>query len=290
MRSMTGFGAGEQCIDGGKLAVEIRSVNHRYLDVRVRVGRELADLQPVVEQRARERLSRGRFDVAVRLDNLGAVGGNLVDRARAKAVYAELCALRDDLAPKQEVPLSMIAQAPGVFVSPLSQRWDALREAFAVAFDRAVAALDAMREAEGATLARDVLARLGTIASLCAQVRRDSAGLVETQRRRLRARADHLKATLDLVVDAGRLEQEIALFADRVDISEELTRLECHIEHLRAHADDDGAGRRLDFLLQEMAREANTIGAKSPDAGVTHLVVDLKAEISRIREQVQNVE
>lgn len=290
MRSMTGFGVGEQCIDGGKVAVEIRSVNHRYLDVRVRVARELVDLQHVVEQRARERLSRGRFDVAVRLDNIGAVSGTVVDRARARAVYAELCALRDEIAPQQDVPLSMIAQAPGVFVSPLTERWDALRDAFAAAFDRAVIALDAMRKAEGAALARDLLARLGTVASLCAQVRHDSEGLVETHRRRLAARAERLTATLELVVDTGRLEQEIALFADRVDISEELTRLECHIEQLRAHADSDGAGRKLDFLLQEMAREINTVGAKSPDAGLTHLVVDLKAEISRMREQVQNVE
>jgi uncharacterized protein (TIGR00255 family) len=256
----------------------------------VRLARELVDLQHVVEHRARERLSRGRFDVAVRLDAAGVFTGNVVDRDRAKAVYAELCALRDEIAPKQDVPFSMIAHAPDVFVSPLAHRWEVLREAFATAFDRAVVALDEMRQAEGVALGRDLLGRLEAVAALCVRIRHDSEGMVEGHRRRLSERAERLKATLDLAVDEGRLEQEIALFADRVDVAEELTRLDCHVEQLRSLAAAEGVGRKLDFLLQEMAREANTIGSKSPDAHVAHLVVDLKAEISRMREQVQNVE
>lgn len=290
MKSMTGFGEGEQTVDGGKLTVEIRSVNHRYLDVRVRLAREIVDLQHVVEHRARERLTRGRFDVSVRLESAGTLTGGVIDRNRARAVYAELCALRDEIAPKQDVPFWMVGQAPDVFVNPLAHRWDALKDAFAAAFDRAVVALDEMRRAEGAALAKDLLARVDAVAKQCALVRVESVGLVDGHRRRLAERAERLRTTLDLAVDEGRLEQEIALFADRVDVAEELTRLECHVEQMRVLVGGEGVGRKLDFLLQEMAREANTIGAKSPDAHVAHLVVELKAEISRMREQVQNVE
>lgn len=286
---MTGFGAGEHTVDGGRLSVEIRAVNHRYLDVRVRLARELLDLQHVVEHRARERLARGRFDVSVRLEGATLAGG-VVDRERAKAVYAELCAVRDEIAPKQDVPFWMIGQAPDVFVSPLAHRWEAIKAAFAEAFDASVRALDEMRAAEGAALARDLLARAATVADLCARVRADSDGLVEGHRRRLSERAERLRATLEIAVDEGRLEQEIALFADRVDVAEELTRLESHLDQLHLLTAGENVGRKLDFLLQEMAREANTIGSKSPDAHVAHLVVDLKAEISRMREQVQNVE
>ena len=195
MRSMTGFGIGDAPLSSeatsppsGKLSVEIRAVNHRYLDVRVRAPNQLPDLAAAVETLARERLSRGRFDVTVRV--------------------------------------------------------------------------------EAAAL-----------------------GAVSIHKEKLKERAERLRLASDVELDPGRLEQEVALYADRVDICEELTRLESHVSHFESLvASPDAVGRRLDFLLQEMAREANTVGAKSQDAGIAHSVVELKAEIERMREQVQNIE
>lgn len=288
MRSMTGFGSGDCAALGGKVTIEIRAVNHRFLDVRTRLPRELLDLQPLLEHISREKLSRGRFDVALRMDGTTS-GAAVLDRQRAKAVLAELCTLRDEIAPGQEVPFWMIAQVPDVFVSPLARDYETLKHAAVTAFDRAVA-LDEMRRAEGETLGRDLGDRLVRVIELCGEIRGKSAGLVECQRKRLAERAERLRTALEMTVDPGRLEQEIAFFAERIDTTEELLRLESHVAQFRALIGRENVGRKLDFLLQEMARETNTVGAKTPDAPVAHLVVELKAEIARMREQVQNVE
>jgi uncharacterized protein (TIGR00255 family) len=289
MRSMTGFGSGDCAALGGKVTVEIRAVNHRFLDVRTRLPRELLDLQPLLEHLSREKLSRGRFDVALRMDGTSA-GAAVLDRARAKAVLAELRTLRDEIAPGQDVPFWMIAQVPDVFVSPLARDYETLKQASVTAFDRAVVALDEMRHTEGETLRRDLSTRLHRVTELCSEIRAKSTGLVESHRKRLAERAERLRTSLEMTVDPGRLEQEIAFFAERIDTAEELLRLESHVAQFRALTGGENVGRKLDFLLQEMARETNTVGAKTPDAPVAHLVVDLKAEIARMREQVQNVE
>jgi uncharacterized protein (TIGR00255 family) len=296
---MTGFGLGEAALapiaggphaGGGKLCVEIRSVNHRFCDVRVRVPRELGDLASFVEQLARERFTRGRFEIAVRVEGV-ALGAAVLDRERARAAYTALCTLRDELAPKSEVPLAMLASIPDLFVPGVEREIEAVRAALRKAFDGAVAALDSMRRREGDELAKDLCARLETVRTLARQVKQRSPEVVEGQKKRLRDRAERLRLAADLGADGVRLEQEIALFAERIDICEELTRLGSHCDHFSSLlAGEDAVGRRLDFLLQEMAREANTVGSKSPDAPIAHAIVDIKAEIERMREQVQNVE
>lgn len=294
MRSMTGFGVGESTVgtaaSSGKLTVEIRAVNHRYLDIRVRAPSQLPDLGSTVETIARERLSRGRFDITVRLEG-AALGAITIDRDRARGVFAALLALRDELAPNTEVPLSLLGTVPDLFVPTIEQEGDALRASVAAAFDAATKTLDAMRLREGLALGDDIVRRLCTVRKLAKSVSERSPQVVETYKRKLKERAERLRLASDLEIDPGRLEQEIALFADRVDIAEELTRLESHTTHFESLiASSEAVGRRLDFLLQEMAREANTIGSKSQDVGIAHAVVELKAEIERMREQVQNVE
>ncbi|HEY8091872.1 MAG TPA: YicC/YloC family endoribonuclease [Polyangiaceae bacterium] len=290
MRSMTGFGLGEVPLATGKLAVEIRGVNHRFLDVRVRVPRELGDLAAFVEQVAREKLTRGRYEVAMRVDGV-ALGTPVLDRDRARAAYRALCELRDELSPQSEVPLSLLGSIPDLFVSSVDREIERLREATRAAFDAAAGALDSMRALEGTALREDLVKRLERVRRLARDVERRAPEVVETHRKRLRERADRLRATVEIDVDVSRLEQEIAMFAERSDICEELTRLESHGAQFAALlASDEAVGRRLDFLLQEMAREANTVGAKSPDAQIAHAVVEVKAEIERMREQVQNVE
>jgi uncharacterized protein (TIGR00255 family) len=290
MRSMTGFGVGEAPLGGGKLGVEIRGVNHRFLDVRVRAPRELGDVSGFVEQIAREKLTRGRYDVAMRVDAAG-LNAPVLDRARARTVFRELCDLRDELAPGADVPLSLLAAIPDLFVSSSESELERIRTATRGAFAVALRGLDAMREREGATLREDLIKRLDRVRQLAREVERRSPEVLEAHRKRLRERAERLRLGTDLDVDAPRLEQEIAIFAERCDVCEELTRLESHCGQFSALlASEEAIGRRLDFLLQEMAREANTIGAKSLDARVSHAVVEIKAEIERMREQVQNVE
>ncbi len=287
---MTGFGLGEVPLGGGKLGVEIRGVNHRFLDVRVRVPRELGDLAAFVEQVAREHLTRGRYEVALRVEGT-TIGAPVLDRDRARAAYRALTELRDELAPGSEVPLTLLGSIPDLFVSSVDREADAVREATRRAFASATTALDAMRAREGAALAEDLVRRLERVRRLARDIERRSPDVLEAHRRRLRDRADRLRLATEIDVDAARLEQEIAMFAERCDISEELTRLESHCAQLAALlGSDEAIGRRLDFLLQEMAREANTVGAKSPDAQIAHSIVEVKAEIERMREQVQNVE
>jgi uncharacterized protein (TIGR00255 family) len=290
MRSMTGFGLGEVPLGGGKLAVEIRGVNHRFLDVRVRVPRELGDLAAFVEQVAREKLTRGRYEVAVRVDGV-ALGAPVLDRERARAAFRAFTELRDELAPGADVPLSLLASIPDLFVSPVDREIERLREATRAAFEASVKALDAMRAHEGKALGEDLMKRLTSVRRLARDVERRAPDVVEAHRKRLRDRAERLRASTEIDVEPGRLEQEIAMFAERSDICEELTRLESHCAQFSALlASEDAVGRRLDFLLQEMAREANTVGAKSPDAQISHAIVEVKADIERMREQVQNVE
>lgn len=291
MRSMTGFGMGEAAFGAGKLTVEVRGVNHRFLDVRVRVPREMNELVPYVEQLARERLTRGRFEIGVRVEGLQ-LAAAVLDRERARAVFQQLSELRDELAPGSEVPLSLLSSVPDLFVPTVERESEALRESLRRGFDAAVKSLDEMREREGAALGQDLVKRLEAVRRIALQVAKRGPEVLEGHRRRLKERAERLRVVAELgSIDQGRLEQEIALFAERVDIAEELTRLESHCAQFAALvASSEAIGRRLDFLLQEMAREANTVGAKSPDAPIAHAIVEVKAEIERMREQVQNVE
>ena len=291
MKSMTGFGAGEAVLAGAKLsgalvAVEIRAVNHRYLDLRVRAPEQLPHLASAIEALGRERLTRGRFDVQVRFE--GALGAMAIDKDRARSVFAALKEMRDELAPNMDVPLSLLGAVPSLFVPAIERDADALQAALAQAFDRACVALDAMREREGALLAEDFRRRLASVRELIATIRARAPGVVDAYRKKLTERVERLRAGLP--VDEARLEHEVVIFADRIDIEEELTRLDSHFAHFADMIEGTSQGRRLDFLLQEMSREVNTIGAKCQDVAIAHAVVDLKTEIERMREQVQNVE
>jgi uncharacterized protein (TIGR00255 family) len=290
MRSMTGFGLGEVPLGSGRLGVEIRGVKHRFLDVRVRVPRELGDMSTFLEQIAREKLTRGRYEVAMRVDGTTLTAPSL-DRDRARAAFRALCDLRDELAPESDVPLSLLAAVPDLFVSSAEREPDRLRSAARSAFEAAVLGLDVMREREGASLRDDLARRIQRVRQLAREIERRAPVVLQAHRQRLKERADRLRAGNDVEVDGARLEQEIAIFAERCDVSEELTRLESHCDQfVGLLGSQESTGRRLDFLLQEMAREANTVGAKSLDATASHGVVDVKAEIERMREQVQNVE
>ena len=290
MRSMTGFGCGEAEVEGNKLTCELRALNHRFLDVRVRVPEDLAAHAFFVEQLARERLSRGRFDIGVRLgENANAAQFSV---KRARAVYEGLLQLRDQLAPGTDVPVAALASMPQLFLTPAASGQSAgLEEALVRAFSAALTRLDEMREREGVALARELRERLLTLRGLAAEAKTLSQGAAERQLGRLRERVARLLEAAPTAPDPARLETELALMADRSDVTEELVRLDSHFDQFDALlADPAPVGRRLEFLLQEMSREANTLGSKSQDVKLSHLVVDIKSQLEKIREQVQNVE
>ncbi|MFO7180589.1 MAG: YicC/YloC family endoribonuclease [Pseudomonadota bacterium] len=287
---MTGFGAGQANIGDARISVEVRALNHRHTEVRVRLPNELLDQGAYVEQLARERLGRGRFDIGVRV--LGsALPGARFSRERARRLYGELLELRDQIAPGAEVPFTAITAMPELITAPDTLDSEELRRALGTAFDVAATALAAMRESEGRALLADIQRRHHRCRELVAALHARAGRLVESYREKLRERLERLLAEARVQLDAGRLEQEVALLADRADIAEELARLDSHLDYFATTLGESGPlGRKLEFVLQEIGREANTIAAKAQDASAAHLVVELKAEIERLREQVQNVE
>ncbi len=288
MRSMTGFGVGDAPLTDGRLTLELRALNHRFLEVRVRLPNEISEHAFFVEQLARERLTRGRFEVGVRLSG-SALPAPRFSLDRARAVYAGLKELSHELSPGSELPVSVVTQLPELLLEPAPADAEGVRQALTQAFIAAQSHLDQMREREGAALERELCARLGLLRELSSSVAGLAEHMIEVWRGRLRERIERIvppSAGLD-----GRLETEVALLADRSDITEELARLGSHCDQFDLLlAASEPIGRRLEFLLQEMARETNTIGSKGQDAKLAHLVVAMKAEIERIREQVQNVE
>jgi uncharacterized protein (TIGR00255 family) len=287
---MTGFAVGEARLGEGRVVLEVRALNHRFLDVRVRLPTELGEQAFFLEQLAREALVRGRFDLGVRLEGPALPPPQFsIDRARA--AYQALARLRDEVAPGAEVPLSAVASLPDAITSASTAETDAIRDALRGALADALARLVTMRKAEGQALRRELVQRLECARHCRERIAGRSGEVVELYRARLRDRLARLLDEAGLPLDKGRLETELAILADRSDITEELVRLGSHFDQFEQLLDlDEPVGRRLDFLLQEIGREANTTGAKSQDAPLAHLVVELKAEIERMREQVQNVE
>lgn len=288
MRSMTGFGAGDAPLGGVRVSLELRAVNHRYLEVRVRLPRELAEHAVFVEQRVRALLSRGRVDVSGHLEGALAVAVGF-DEARARATLAAMQRMADSLGYPERVPLSVLGAVPELFAGAAAFGPNEAREALDSALTSAAARFEESRAGEGAHLHRAMEGLLGSVSRAVEGVAAVAEGM--TARLRERARQRVLTALGGAAVDESRLVQELVLWSERSDVTEELTRLRAHVDAMGALLSEGGAvGRKMDFLLQEMAREANTLGAKATDASVTAGVVSLKADLERMREQAQNVE
>jgi len=288
---MTGFGAGRGEAGGEAVSVELRAVNGKFCDVKPRVPRELSALEPDLVKTIKAGVSRGVIDAFVRRDAGGSRG--LVPRADLALAGAYAKAFRDlkeSLGLSGEATVQDLAAMEGVIsMGESTPDLEAAASALQQALSAAIGALDQMRRREGEALARDLAARLDTIEKGAREVSRLAPLQVESVRERLSTRIAEL--TRGVALDPARLAQEVALFADRTDVAEELTRLASHVAQARALiASEAPAGRKLEFLVQELNREINTIGSKSQHAGIAATVVDLKAELERIREQVQNVE
>lgn len=290
MRSMTGYGSGRAALGEGHVVLDVRTVNHRFLDVRVRLPSRIQARTPTVERVIRKRLERGRVDVTARFEGQ-TLPQPMLDRDRARVVYSELVSLRDALNPDEPLPLALLSSVPDLFVINRALDEEALDAALEQAASAACDAVVAMRRNEGAALAVELEARLSDLATIITTLKTAAPQLLESRRARLRDRLEALLADVDGGLDPSRLEQEIALLADRSDVAEELVRLDSHRDQmLELIENSSGAvGKRIDFLLQEMAREANTIGSKVQDGSITPHVIALKACIEQMREQAQNV-
>lgn len=289
---MTGYGRGEVRGATGFFTIELRSVNNRFIDIQTKLPRELSALEPRFRKAVQDRFSRGRFELFV-LRNGGAERA-VRFRLNTEAAEQYLGALRDIKARFNlpgEVDLSLLAGMQDVIVSEdVKEDAEALWAPLSAGLTAALDALETMRSEEGAALAADIIRRLQEIETRLQEIRSRSHDTVEAARTRL---AETLRKLLAEPPDPARLAQEIAFLAERTDITEELTRLDSHLHQFRSlvrSADAESVGRKLEFLLQEMGREANTIASKSQNAGIASGVVTIKAELEKIREQVQNIE
>lgn len=290
MRSMTGYGSGRAALGGGHVVLDVRAVNHRFLDIRVRLPSLIQSKTPAVERILRARLERGRVDVTGRLEGQTLPQPTL-DRERARAIYRELAALRDEIDATQPLPLSLLSVAPDLFVATRELDDETVEQALGQATDTACSAVIAMRNLEGETLAAELGRRLAEVETTLATLHAALPALVDSRRARLRDRIEGLLGDTSMSLDPGRLEQEIAILADRSDVTEELVRLRSHLGQMLELTENlrEPVGKRIDFLLQEMSREANTIGSKLQDGTVTPHVIALKAGIEQMREQAHNV-
>jgi uncharacterized protein (TIGR00255 family) len=290
LRSMTGFGAAEGAVAGGRLRVEVRTVNHRHLSVQLRLPSELSALEGELRERLRAHFERGHVTVSGRwVEEPPQSAGVVVDAERARALVEQLREVGRRLGVPGDVDLATVARLPDV-VRAGSEAPAVEPGAATAVLDGAAAACVAMREREGATLVADLASRLDALEVLRRRVEERAPERVVAERDRLAAAVKELAG--GVAVDPARLAQEIAYLADRLDVSEELVRFGSHLSACReALADGAGAvGRRLSFLLQELGREANTMGSKANDAAIAATVIAMKAELEKMREQVENLE
>lgn len=288
---MTGFGAGRATVGTEEISVELKSVNHKFCEVKARLPRELASLEASISKTVKDRLARGAIDVSVRRQTAAASASlPVVDVGLAREYQRAYQELATALGTPESVTIEFIAGQPGVVrVEERGVNLEDAQKALEAALDGAISALVKMREVEGASIARDLESRLEVVSKGVDQLQVLAPRAVEEYRTRLQERISEL--TREVSVDPQRLVQEVAFFAERTDVAEEMTRLSSHLDQFRQLLQSDQpSGRRMDFLVQEMHREVNTTGSKSQHPEISNLVVSLKAEVERIREQVQNVE
>lgn len=291
IRSMTGYGRGQQLLHGRSITVEIRSVNHRYFEFSCRTPRGCAFLEDRLKRTLQQAISRGKVEVSLTLQTVESRGGAVaVDHALAGQYLTALRALAAEYGLTDDLTLSAVARLPDLFTvcrgeEDEEELADDVLSVLQEALDRFVA----MREAEGERLRADVLSRLLALEEHLAFVEERSPQTVAEYRARLTAKLNELLG--GAVADEARILTEAAIVADRLAVDEETVRLHSHIAQLRGILDcAEPVGRKLDFLVQEMNRETNTIGSKCSDTAIAGHVVEMKSEIEKIREQIQNIE
>ena len=291
VRSMTGYGRGEHIAEERKFTVEMKSVNHRYNDMTIKLPRSLASLEDKIKKRIMRDVFRGKTDVYISFETFSAADVEVKLNETLAAAYIEkLNLLEEKFGLKDGSKLELAAKFPDIITVEKAQQEEAvIWEALAPALDEAVEKFVAMRTVEGENLKRDILLKGERIKTLVAEVKERSPLVVVEYQEKLNNRLKDLLGGVD--VDPQRIATEVAVFADRGCVDEEVTRLESHLVQLKDILEGGGqVGRKLDFLIQEMNRESNTIASKANDIQIVKATIELKSEIEKIREQIQNLE
>ncbi len=292
MRSMTGYGRGEAAKDGFKFTVELNSINRKQSDISINLPKELIELEPRIRDEINAHLSRGRINVVLAFHQSNAKAESPVelDMTLAKAYHRAIQKLQKEMKLNGPLTLDTILRAPGVMkLAETTVDAEGVWPHVEAALRKAIGGLVKMREKEGKFLADDLAERLGLLAGGLEVIRQKAPEIATHYREQLHARIK--EAGLDVSLDDERLVKEVVFFADRADISEEITRLSSHLKQFRdCLKSNEPVGRTLDFLAQEMGREINTIGSKANAAEISQQVVKMKAELEKIREQIQNIE
>ena len=291
IKSMTGYGRAVAAVNGREFTVELRSVNNRYLDCTVKLPRSLSFAEDAVKQAVKASVSRGKVDVFISLKSESADDTTItLNKAVLDGYLAAMRQMVDEFQVRDDISVSTVSRLPEVFSveKPQVDEEQQLKDLLSVV-DQALAGYDAMRCTEGQALDADLRSRGNTILELVSQVEQGNAQTVIDYRARLEAKLKEVLASTN--IDESRILTEAAIFADKVAVDEETVRLRSHLAQMNEMLTTGGAvGRKLDFLLQEMNREANTIGSKCTDVRLARVVVDIKAELEKIREQTQNIE
>lgn len=291
MLSMTGFGRGEFKDNGIELTCEVKSVNNRYLDVSIKAPKVFASVEDDIRSKVKEGMTRGHLDIFISYTDKRERQKSLILDEELLKAYVAAAQKAESVLPeiKNDLTLSYLLRIPDVLKSEeLTQDDEELKAALFSALQAAIAALNSMRSREGEKLENDMLSRMDEIRRLVEAIKKKAPKVAEEHRKKLETRMK--KILEEREVDETRLLSEVAIFADKSNIDEELTRLDSHIEQFKEICSNQQVGRKLDFLVQEFNREANTICSKSNDLEVTRLALSLKNEIEKVREQVQNIE
>lgn len=289
IKSMTGFGTAEGVVGASQVSVEVRSVNHRFFNPSVKLPSALARWEPEVREALRRRINRGHVTVMARIERAESTGATAIDEARFGAYVRRLMDLKDRYALEGAVDLATVLRLPDVIRTDSDAEQGTAAELVAIV-EKAAAALDVSRVAEGRRLQAFLAERIARVEAAVNRLAERAPARVVEQRERLRANVAELASGVQ--VDDQRLAMEVAIMADRLDVGEELDRFRSHLVAFREAlaGREDGVGKRLGFLLQELLREANTTGSKANDATMTTEVLGIKEELERIREQVENLE
>ena len=291
VKSMTGYGRARQTLHGRDITVEVRSVNNRYLDCTVKVPRTYFFAEDAVKSRVQKAVSRGKVDVFITIDATGADETVVaVNEPLARGYYEALTKIRDMFSLEGELTAAVLAKFPDVLtVTKAEEDLESVAGDICAVLDEALEAYNAMRAVEGVKLCEDIAGRVTTIETVVGKVEERSPQTVAAYREKLTARMQEVLQST--TIDESRILTEAAIFADKIAVDEETVRLRSHIAQLRTMLkSDQPVGRKLDFLIQEVNRECNTIGSKCNDLTIAQDVVNMKAEVEKIREQVQNIE
>ena len=291
IKSMTGYGKSTLEINSRKYQVEIKSLNHRYLDISIRMPKQLSYLEETIKQQISSKISRGKIDVFISWENNSIEGRTIkINTALAKAYIEELRKLAEEENLSDNIEVNDIARYPDVLIVQENQEDETIKNEIIEVVNKAVNNLVEMKQNEGIKIAEDLQKRLDYIQEEVNKVKEFSTGLINEYIVKLEERIKELLPN-NQETDKNRLMQEVVIYADKCSIEEEVTRLNSHIGQFREFLkSDEAVGKKLDFMIQEMNRETNTIGSKSNNLNITNGVIDIKTEIENLREQVQNIE